>query len=663
MSYDDVQGSGLRVAPLLVLTEDDLQEAVEHIMRFDHFTVDVETDFAPHPRVNTISWVGIAVPDRVFLIPMGHPLGRMLTPETREKVIPPESERKVLKSGALSKAKRLTTIPATFGPPPAQLRPDVVFAALEPVFFSERTKINHNLKFDIESIAKYYGGRVMPGPYIDTLVLTHVLDENLSQYGLKNLIMDWLRVPPSARAEFYPNLGKKGVHLQAVDEVARYLAKDVWYTLIYYQGLSKLLRRHGLEDVFDLEMQLYPVLMDMELHGVSIDTDLLSHRGKELEVERRALAGKIWSICGEQFELTNVNVKRKYLYGPKKDGGQGLKPLAYTEKTNTAKLDQTTLEHYAPTNELAANLLEWTEKDKLISAFVVGLTEQMVNGRLHTSFNQHRTTTGRLSSSKPNIQQIPRGDMRGIFQADDGFLLAVADYDQIELRCAAYLSGDERMIQVFQEGLDIHAEATAAMLDIDVDAVDKESRQVGKTFNFGTLYGSGPMKVAEVANCDLDKAKAMIDLYYERFSGLGTWKNEIIKEARRTGSRAEGKVPYASIPPTGRRRRLPDLYEHDRMLLSRAERQVVNSVVQGFAANIMKIALIDLHTAFQDTPYRLLLNIHDEVAIQAPADEIEQALALLVATMEGVTYNGSPVLGEVPLTADGGTGKRWSEAK
>jgi DNA polymerase-1 len=253
--------------------------------------------------------------------------------------------------------------------------------------------------------------------------------------------------------------------------------------------------------------------------------------------------------------------------------------------------------------------------------------------------------------------------IRDAFVADEGQLLVVADYDQVELRCAAYLSNDTEMVRVFKEGLDIHAQAAAAMLDVPLEEVTKDQRQVGKTQNFGTLYGAGPQKIALVADCSMEQAQEFIARYFEQFAGLSSWKDQMILKARKTGSRNNKVIPYTLIPPFGRRRRLPDLYAEEIRDRARAERQVINSIVQGFAANVMKLAMIDLYEKIKDSPIQILLNVHDELVVQAPEDMIKEAEELVVTTMEGVTYNGSPILGAVPLTADAGIGKRWSEAK
>lgn len=255
--------------------------------------------------------------------------------------------------------------------------------------------------------------------------------------------------------------------------------------------------------------------------------------------------------------------------------------------------------------------------------------------------------------------------IRSAFVCDPGHLLVVADYDQIELRCAAALSGDPEMIRVFQEGLDIHAEATSAMLQKPVEDVTKSERQLGKTVNFGTLYGAGAWKIAQTAGVSEEEAQEFLDLFDKRFAGLAAWKASLITEARKNGEpNSSLNPPYVSIPPFGRRRRLVDLWSVDKYARARAERQVVNSVVQGFAAYIMKMALIDLYEAIKrGAPVRMLLTVHDELVTEGPVEQIEEVRDLVVSTMEGVKVGDAPILGPVPLTADAKIAPRWSEGK
>lgn len=663
--------------PHLVRTREELEAAVEHISRFDHFVIDVEC-----PKVdgeflgttqNTVSWVGLGVPDRVVLIPMGHPIGPIRVPQHKAKLLPPEGERRVLKNGTLSTAKKTYTIPATHWPPGPQLRQDMVFAILEPLLLSDRIKIGHNLKFDLESISKYIG-EVPPGPYVDTMILTHILDENLIKYDLKTLTMDWLRVSSNldVRKAFYPNLGKIGVETQPMDQVALYLAKDLWYALQFYRDNIALIdAQPSLADVLRKEeMTVYGVLMEMELTGIRIDTEMLFEYGEQLRRERDEVAAQIWDICGESFDITNLDKKKHFLYGPKSKGGQGLKPLSFTKKTNQPQVTQANLEVYAEQgNPLAALLLEWGEKEKLIGTFITGLSEKLVGDRLHTSFNQHRTVTGRLSSSNPNLHQVPRPkpdqrSLRDCFVADPGCKLIVGDYSQMELRIAAYMSGDPELCRVFDEDLDIHTEAAAAMLGIPSEDVTGEQRGVGKTQNLGTLYGAGPDKVAQVANVSVDKAREFVDAYNDRYSGMTAWKRQIIVEAKKSVRPGSGESPFVEIPPFGRKRRLPDLFSLDKYDRARAERQAVNAIVQGYGAYILKQAMRDLSEKIKGTDIKLLLNVHDELVVMAPEAQAEEALALVRATMEDVrSPDGSPAIGSVPLQVSIAVCDRWSEGK
>lgn len=656
-----------RYLPHLVRTRAELEAVLAHVSEHDDFVVDVETTMTG-PTTNVVSWVGLSAGRRVYLIPMGHERGVMLTPEYKEKRIPPDEERKVLRNGALSAARKSYTVEATFADAGSQLRPDVVFGVLEPLFFSDRIKIGHNVKFDMESIAKYYGGRIPPGPHADTLVMAHVLDENLKQYDLKTLIMNWLRVSPNpkVREQFYPRLGKKGIDLFPIDEVARYLAKDVWYCWLYYKYLHRqLLRDPQLLKVYEVEMEIYPVIMDMEMKGIRIDTEQLAKRGITLKSEQEEITNRIWDICGESYDVTKTERKRHFLFGPKDQGCQGLRPITFSPKTHQPQANQAVLEHYAPSNLLAQALLEWSEHEKLIGTFIDGLQQRLSDERLHTSFNQHRTVTGRLSSTNPNLHQIPRGPMlRECFIADPGHKLIVADYDQMEVRIAAYLSQDPEMLRIFSESLDIHTEAAAAMLGISVGEVTPEQRSVGKTQNLGSLYGAGPDKVAEVAGVTNQRAKAFIRAYWIQFAGLAKWKNDVIYIAKKSGKPGDAKrVPFAEVPPHGRRRRLPELFNIDQKERARAERQVVNSIVQGYGAFILKEAMRELQSRIVGTSTYLLLNVHDELLVQAPDDQAEDTRDLVVSIMEGVQYNGQPAIGNVPLTVKAGIADNWSGAK
>lgn len=671
------EGPGLRTRaiPHLITTVGELRAAVADLMRDDVFVIDVETtsgiDEATGEKItshnNEVLWVGLGSRGKVYLIPINHPLGYVTMPEHKVKRLPPDEERAVLKDGSLSKMKRTYRIPAQYSPKLQQLPPDVVFKELEPLLFSNKGKIGQNTKFDLISVSKYYGGQLPPGPYHDTIIVTHLLDENRITYDLKNVVMDWLDIHPSRRKKFYPNLGKE-VETQPIDAIARYLAKDIRYTWLYWANQYPRLAKNGLQQAYDVEMELYGVLMEMECNGFRIDTTQLAVVAQELTQQIKAVEGRAWSIAGYQFPLSNLEMKRKLLFDPVADGGQGLKPLSHTDK-GTPQLDKNMLEYYAERNELAAEMLEWSKLEKLRGTFVVGLTQHLHDGRIHTSFKHHGTVTGRLSASTPNLQQIPsRGDgsfIREMFVPEPGHMLVVADYDQIELRCAAYLSGDVNMINVFQYGRDIHAAAAAAMYEVALEDVTKEQRQAGKGQNFLTLYGGGPAKLARTAKVDLDTAEAFIKRYYAQFPHLEEWKEQLVVDAKKRGKTTDllRYPPYVIIPPFDRRRRLIDLYHPERYPRFRAERQAVNAVVQGFASYVMKLALINLRQPLKDLNARMLVTVHDEIVVSSPILKALDVKEVLENVMGSVTLNGDPIIGPVPLVASAGMGASWKAAK
>lgn len=666
------------LTPHLVTTRDELEAVVRQLLSYDAFVIDVETTYEG-PHLNEVKWVGLSSHGTsTYLIPIQHPNGLLLVPEHYEKRLPPEEDRQILKSGKLSAAKREYRVPPVYSPAPKQLYAGEVFEILEPLLFSTRQKIGHNLKFDLISVSKYYGGRLPPPPYHDTIIITHLLNENLVEYGLKPTVLDWFDVGvyhvdgkrvtnKHVREAFYPNVGKQGIEGFAIDKVAKYLAQDVRYTWLLWQRRYPLLAKHSLEDAYALEMQLYGVLMAMECAGVTVNQQHMAYVKADLENQIRGIEHDVWRIAGVQFPLSNTNKKRDLLFLPKREGGQGLKPLGYTPKDKKPILNQATLEKYKDTNQLAALFLEWSELEKLRGTFIEGLSSHMIDGKIHTSFKQHSTVTGRLSAADPNLQQIPReSSIRELFIPEQGCVFVVADYDQIELRCAAYLSQDDYMMNVFIEKQDIHRAAASAMYNKAIEDVTSEERQAGKSQNFLTLYGGGAAKLARVAKVDVKQAESFIARYYQMFPGLLQWKQQVVSDAIKRGNRdgLPSTSPYVLIPPVNRRRRLIDLFSFDQYERFRAERQAVNAVVQGFASNIMKQALVDLSAALPNSS-KMLLTVHDEVIVQTPADKDPVSVCRLVESVmaDVKCLQGLPILGNVPLVASAKIGTSWAEAK
>jgi DNA polymerase-1 len=599
--------------------------------------------------------------------------------------------------------------PATYAPPPKQLYPHQVAEIIEPLLFSDRAKVNHHLKFDLESIAKYFGGRIPPGPYHDTLVLQHVIDEGISErsegtYSLKDLSIQYFlemktnhkvkeKFPPK---KWYPSLGSQGIERFGMDEIASYLNKDLTYTRYLFTRLWPKLKRLGLTKVYEFEMSLYPVLMDMESAGFPIDLSVMEEVGARLVGQIADIEQQVWKRAGGEFPLSNLTAKRWVLFGegsPEKAWthnkgewtnnsdnpaapdlkSEKLEPLARTAKTDMAQLNKALLEHYSKRNKMASLFMDWSRYEKLRGTFVVGFDKYLSRRdsdlpRLHTSFKQHGTVTGRFSAEKPNLHQIPKdSDIRQLFVAGPGHALIVADYDQIELRCAGYESADPNMLEVFRRGDDVHRKAASVMYDVPLDAVTEEQRAVGKTQNFAIIYGAGVSRIAFVAKCSERRAKKLIDGYYAEFSGLEPWKARVLEAARARCDTTSPTTdpPTIIIPPIGRLRRLPKLMDYyNSGERYRAERQAINALVQGFASYITKLAMLTMHHRISSYPARMVLQVHDEIIVRVEESYAEEVLGIVTESMTGiVNADGSPILGEIPLIVSSKIGYSWAEAK
>ena len=319
--------------------------------------------------------------------------------------------------------------------------------------------------------------------------------------------------------------------------------------------------------------------------------------------------------------------------------------------------------------------LDWSLTEKLRGTFVEGLTGFLCETgdefpTVHTGFKLHGTVTGRLSAAEPNIQQLPRGStIRKLFVAGSNHVLIVADYDQIELRCLAYAATEPSMIKIFRQRRDIHAEATAVAMRIALESVTPDLRQLGKTLNFATGYGAQAQRIAAVAGVSVKRGQQFLDRYYGEFTELEPWKAELLKEARlRCDLTSPNRYPpFVEIPISKRRRRLPDLLPvlaPNRGAVLRAERQAVNAYVQGFAGNIAKSAMRQLHVDLATFPAQLVAQVHDEIIVRVEKQAAPEVLEVVQRVMSGVQdVNGEPILGEIPLVVSAATGQSWAEAK
>lgn len=601
------------------------------------------------PMRNEVFWLGLATEGHSWAIPMGHPNGEIIIPEERGdgSTIPPSGYRKLLANGKESMAKGRYYIPAVFSPAPEQLSRTAVFKELEPIFFGDLVKIGHNVKFDARSVRKYFDNELPEGPFIDTMIAQHILNENLSEYSLDKLIAhNFGGFNP------YHQDGKLGAMITQVpfSKATKYVHLDAKWTWHLYKILwQKIQNKEELLSCLRQDMEVIRVLMEMEDTGIPVDHRSMKKLGVELDKDLNNLLLNMMDYAPPGFNPDSPKHKQQLLFTKKREGGLGLKPTKFTEK-GSASVDEEALHNLEAKHPIVPMLIDWAETKKVKSTYVDGLLTKLNKGSLHPSFHLHRTATGRLSSSNPNLQNIPRdSSVRSLFVATPGNVLLVADYDQIELRVMCMFSGDKKMSEFFLNGDDIHAGAAALILGKPVEEVTSEERQLGKGVNFLTAYGGGPQKLARTTGVDEEHARFVIDQYYKQFSGITKWKKSIIDEGIKMG--------YVKTI-SGRRRRLPDLRSDDYMLRSRAERQAVNAVVQGSAADICKKAMIDVYEVLKYTESNILVQVHDELVAMVPEDSVDIIQPLFINAMgDGNIING------IPLRVSCHSAYNWSEAK
>lgn len=605
-------------------------------------------NLALDPMRNEVFWIALATAGHSWAIPLGHKVGVIEKPEEigDGTTVPPEGYRKLLKNGQESMAKAKYVIPATYYPVPQQLNRSEVLEILRPIFFSDLVKVGHNVKFDARSIGKYYG-EIPYGPFADTILMQHVLNENLMSYSLEQVIMkNYGGYNP------YTREGKVGKIIDDVpfDVASRYVHLDARWTWMLYQRMWRVISSNeDLHRCFTLDSQVLRVLMEMEDNGILVDSRALKKLGKELDgkVRETLLAISEHSFVG--FNPDSNPHKQALLFNKKREGGLALNPVKKTAK-GAPSVDEESLQKLKGEHPVVPLLLEYAEMQKLKSTYVEGLIPKLNNSRLHPSFHLHRTATGRLSSSNPNLQNIPRSSsVRSLFVAPEGHKLLVADYDQIELRVMAMFSQDKQMMRIFKNEEDIHAGAAALIYKKPLEEVTSEERQVGKGVNFLTAYGGGAGKLANTTGITFEEAKEIIDNYYKQFNGITEWKRQVVAQGR-----TKGYVTTMS----GRRRRLPELNSNDDMLRSRAERQAVNAVVQGSAADICKEAMLSIHELLKGTGASLLVQVHDELVVAVPEEIIEE---LTPKFMEAMGHGR--IIDGVPLMVSADTAYSWAEAK
>ncbi len=512
-------------------------------------------------------------------------------------------------------------------------------------------KIGQNIKYDMEVLMNY--GVRLAAPMFDTMLAHYVLQPE-QKHNMDILAETLLNYQTIHIDELIGPKGKSQKNMRDLSpaDICDYAAEDADITLRLYNVLKPRLKEADVEDLFyNIEMPLVPVLAEMEMNGVLLDTNALAETSKVFTDRMTQIEKNIYELAGHQFNIASPKQVGEVLFGEMKIVDKPKKTKTGQYVTSEEVLQQ--LRSKAP---IVDHILEHRGLKKLLGTYVDALPK-LINphtGHIHTSFNQAVTATGRLSSSDPNLQNIPvRGEdgkeIRKCFIPEPGCLFFSADYSQIELRVMAHLSGDKNMIEAFREGYDIHAATAARIYKEDINDVTRDQRTKAKRANFGIIYGITVFGLAERLEISRDEAKQLIDGYFETFPQVHVYMEKAKQLAREHG--------YAETF-FHRRRYLPDITSHNATVRNFAERNAINAPIQGSAADIIKIAMIRIYERFrrEGIKSKMILQVHDELNFSVLPEEKEQVEKIVLEEMQ----NAYPL--QVPLVADSGWGNNWLEA-
>ncbi len=511
-------------------------------------------------------------------------------------------------------------------------------------------KITHDVKRLVLRLKRH--GVRLSGIQDDVKVSSFLIEPGKRSHELDVLSRELSGDAPSLDAVLGSGKNKVSVLDAPVERVGMYAAECADVILRLHEAQSPTLADGGLRDLLrDVELPLVSVLADMEWRGIALDTTRLAQLAKEVRQELEKLERSIHEEAGTDFNINSTPQLRHVLF-------EKLQlPVIKKTKTGPSTDADVLVQLAADGHPVPQLLLEYRELSKLMSTYLESLPRNVhaKTGRIHTSFHQTGAATGRLSSSDPNLQNIPvrteRGaSIRTCFVPGDGMTFVVADYSQIELRVLAHLSGDEAFINAFGRGGDIHRETAAIIFDLDVGDVTPEMRARAKTINFATIYGQGPFALSRQLEISTDDAKQFIATYFERFAGVRSYLDKAIEQAREKG--------YVETL-FGRRRYIPELKDRNFNVRSFGERTAMNSPIQGSAADLIKIAMIKLHRRLiiEAPEAGMLLQVHDELVLEARHNDSKTVVQIVREEMEGAAEL------RVPLVVDVGVGKNWLEAK
>lgn len=521
-----------------------------------------------------------------------------------------------------------------------------------PVFENERSiKVGQNIKYDLLMLQNY--GVELKGKLFDTMVAHYVLQPEL-RHGMDYLAEIYLKYDTIKIEELIGSKGKNQGNMRdlAPEQVYKYACEDADVTLKLKNILEDELRKNGAEDLFyNIEMPLVPVLAYMERNGVRLDTGALQQSSEHFTKKMNEIEQEIYALAGVEFNISSPKQVGEILF-------EKLKIIEKAKKTKSGQYStsEEVLESLRGKHPVIEKILDYRGLKKLLSTYIDALP-LLINpktGKIHTSFNQTITATGRLSSSNPNLQNIPIRDENGkeirkAFIPEDGCLFFSADYSQIELRIMAHLSEDKNMIDAFLSGYDIHAATAAKVYKIDINDVTREQRSKAKTANFGIIYGISVFGLAERMGVDRKEAKELIDGYFETYPDVKRYMDKSIEVARENG--------YVETI-FHRKRFLPDINSRNAIVRGYAERNAINAPIQGSAADIIKVAMIRIYERFkrENIKSKMILQVHDELNFSVYPEEKEMVGRIVIEEMENAYKM------HVPLKADCGWGTNWLEA-
>lgn len=594
----------------LILTQKELFEVIENIKKNGFVSIDTETT-TPNPFLCELIGISVAIKtNEAFFIPVSYCCSQ-------------------------------------------EFDLNFVIQNLKPLLEDEKIKkIGQNLKFEWEVFSNF--GIDMQGVFFDTMIAAYLINPTRTHNNLESLILEYLNLKKDTYMETLKksNKGKENTLLDIdIDKLVKYACGDADAALRLYEKLKPILEKEKLERVFyDIEIPLIRVLAKIEKNGVKIDRKLMEQMSSEVQKELEKLEDNIFKMAGERFNIQSSIQLAKILFEKLK-----LEPVKFTEKGKPST-DEEVLATLAVEHDLPREILKFRTFAKLKNTYLDSLPE-LINpktNRVHTSFNQTVTATGRLSSSEPNLQNIPIRDeigrkVRMGFVPEDGNILISADYSQIELRVLAHFSQDEALIEAFKNGKDIHRHTASIIFKCSEEEVTEEMRRRAKSVNFGIIYGLQAFGLSKQLGIPVNEAKNFIESYFESFPKVKNFVREVIEEVKETG---EVRTLY------GRRRVFPDLYKksiQDNLYLSASQRMALNTKIQGTAADIIKIAMIELDKKLPENA-KIILQIHDELLIECPENIFGEVKKIVKVVMENCCNLN------VPLTVDIGYGKNWSEA-